>query len=668
MTDGHGEWEPKQFRPMSALVRSINVDGREATISDAFNNGMAQTVRVELESGTAVTCTPNHKLVVLNSEYGLEWKPAGELQEGDWVVGRKGLNLWQSDTDALSEMVGSTFEYAQLTNSKDVKRIRRMSTGLARLLGYLCSDGGVGPNGIFLSQTENNVGPDFVATVSDLFGVDVRYSPDHRSPGLGAYVANSRELAAFFRWLGITGHDDIRVPLAIRRSGWGCVKEFIRGATLDGYVSEKVVCVATSVSKRYLQDLRELLLNGGIEGRVVQTALAGERLFPCGRTYKTKDGYALILTDSREAEKFVAEVGFAEDRKNQEAKQKYRTRPRKKVKGDAPDFGLRVGFRTSTLGRIRSNSLYEKMHSVCAPSKYGMSLSRESLMEMADFGFPVPAILMDDTYTLSRVASVTDAGLRQTFDVTVPDANSYIVNGFVSHNTVNLPSDVTVEQVAEIYETAWKSGCKGITVYRDGCRDGVLLAPPPAQPEPGAAPAPAGPGPVRAPEGAEPPRPVEVPCECHRVNVSGTSYFVLVGLIDGAPYEVFAGPVQPGDDELPDAAVLRKVKRGKYQLHAAGEVLMANVAGRLSDEQDAVTRLASFALRHGARVAQVVAQLEKVGGAMTGFAKAMARALKKYVPDGTAVAGARCEKCDREALERQEGCTTCRLCGWSKCA
>jgi ribonucleoside-diphosphate reductase alpha chain len=99
-----------------------------------------------------------------------------------------------------------------------------------------------------------------------------------------------------------------------------------------------------------------------------------------------------------------------------------------------------------------------------------------------------------------------------------------------------------------------------------------------------------------------------------------------------------------------------------------GEILTLNKLGNLvSSEAGAVTRLISTALRHGVEMHYIVHQLEKVKGGMFSFSKTVARALKKYIPDGTIVKGERCSNCSSESLIRQEGCVTCKSCGQSKC-
>lgn len=227
-------------------------------------------------------------------------------------------------------------------------------------------------------------------------------------------------------------------------------------------------------------------------------------------------------------------------------------------------------------------------------------------------------------------------------------------------STINLPSDTSVETVNKIYMKAWKSGCKGMTIYRDGCRTGVLVAKEDKKKD------------------ASYKRPQVLPCEIHHHTVDGVPYFVLVSMKDNTPYEVFAG-VNKGDDEesiIPKrfkAGTLTKMDRGHYKGQFVddkndGEILTLNKLGNLvSSEAGAVTRLISTALRHGVEMHYIVHQLEKVKGDMFSFSKTVARALKKYIPDGTIVKGERCSNCSSESLIRQEGCVTCKSCGQSKC-
>jgi len=226
-------------------------------------------------------------------------------------------------------------------------------------------------------------------------------------------------------------------------------------------------------------------------------------------------------------------------------------------------------------------------------------------------------------------------------------------------STINLPEDVTVETVASIYEIAWKSGCKGITVYRKGSRDGVL---------------------IDDTNGCSvdnentiqthnaPKRPKELPCDIHHLTVLGKGYLVFVGLLSGYPYEVFAKE----NGQLPRSTkfgVIKKVKRGQYKaIIEGGKYVIENIMEGGGAMEEAVTRLTSASLRHGADISFIVHQLEKAHGDFLSFEKAIARALKKYVKDGTEVTGEGCEECGNDELIRENGCKICKNCGWTACS
>jgi len=212
-------------------------------------------------------------------------------------------------------------------------------------------------------------------------------------------------------------------------------------------------------------------------------------------------------------------------------------------------------------------------------------------------------------------------------------------------STLNLPEDVSVEEVKKIYETAWKSGCKGITVYRKNSRTGVLIdsqsKPLPTQ------------------------RPKELACDVHHLTVKGEAYFVLVGLFNDVPFEVFAGKNGVIKKTVKKGKIIR-VKKGTYNalLEDGSELTPSDFC---NNDEEAVARMTSIALRGGTDLHEIVLQLEKVRGDMLSFAKSISRALKKYLADGIMVDEA-CPKCESKSMARQEGCVTCLACGYSKCS
>jgi ribonucleoside-diphosphate reductase alpha chain len=217
-------------------------------------------------------------------------------------------------------------------------------------------------------------------------------------------------------------------------------------------------------------------------------------------------------------------------------------------------------------------------------------------------------------------------------------------------STINLPSDVEESEVAKIYETAWRSGCKGITVYRDGCRSGVLVKSPEIQ---------------KIPKSVAPERPKDLTCDVHHVTVKGKPYFVLVGLFGDEPYEVFAGKNGHMDKAVKKGVITRKLKPKCYKAVLEDDTEISPVTIACDENEEALTRMVSTSLRHGANVEFIVEQLGKVSGDLNGFCKALSRALKHYIPNGVQT-DEKCQNCST-ILVYKEGCKSCQSCGWSKC-
>lgn len=471
-----GDTENKKFNslPNYPEIASFNNKNNKSKITEVYNNGMAQTSIISFEGGSELVCTPNHKLEVLSENYSRVWKQVQDIKSGDVVIGRFGMRMWRQNSNIqLKTLLNKSYVYIKKTNSKDVTIPRRMSNDLARLIGYMCSDGCVGINGISLCQQVNNVCDDFERIVEKLFKIKCKRVKDERSENLINIVANSREISHFFTWLGITNHNKITVPLVIRRSGEHYIKEFIKGVTLDGYISKDKICVATSVSKKFLAQLQIILFNFGINAILIKSNNAGTRIFPSGMEYNTKDAWALLVCGA-ESLKYMEYIGFAEDRK---VKGPQFVKPyRKSLYGSVPDFGIRKSFRDDILNKLGSNYLVNHFHSLtCKHSRNRKEIDRNTLLEFKDMGYSIPDFLIDDTFIFRKIVSIAEGPFVMTGDVSVPDGNSYIVNGFISHNTINLPNDVSEETVGQIYIDAWKNQLKGITVYREGSREGILI-------------------------------------------------------------------------------------------------------------------------------------------------------------------------------------------------
>jgi len=231
-------------------------------------------------------------------------------------------------------------------------------------------------------------------------------------------------------------------------------------------------------------------------------------------------------------------------------------------------------------------------------------------------------------------------------------------------NTTNLPADVSIETVKDIYMMGWETGCKGVTIYRDGSRSGVLVS---AEEEE-----------ETFSERDAPKRPETLDCDIIHTSVKGQKWVVLVGLMNGKPYEVIGGEAEL--IELP-----RRIKNGmltkrafktansKYDL-SIGEgddpLQIKDVVSVFANANHAgYTRTVSLALRHGVPVQYLVEQMQKDKEAdLFSFSKVIARCLKNYIQDGTKASVTICPNCEAEGtIIYQEGCQTCTACGFGAC-
>lgn len=226
----------------------------------------------------------------------------------------------------------------------------------------------------------------------------------------------------------------------------------------------------------------------------------------------------------------------------------------------------------------------------------------------------------------------------------------YTTNAISS--TINLPNNVSKEEVAKIYWRAWELGLKGVTVYRDGCRTGVLVNLESNTKE------------VAFSQKDATKRPKTLDCDVQAVKVKGVTYSIIVSTLEAHPYEVFV---------IPETLIriskgkVVKERKGFYNLYnESGDVIYGNIGDVVTEEEAAIARLVSTSLRHGVNVKYLVDQLNKTEGNMVGFSKAIARVLKHYVPDGT-VTKEECSECHQHTVIYSEGCKRCTSCGASKC-
>jgi ribonucleoside-diphosphate reductase alpha chain len=232
-------------------------------------------------------------------------------------------------------------------------------------------------------------------------------------------------------------------------------------------------------------------------------------------------------------------------------------------------------------------------------------------------------------------------------------------------STINLPQGTSPSLVGDLYINAWRSGLKGVTIYVDGSRTGVLVT----KDKKGSV--------GDAHEHAQK-RPEVVDCEIHRATIKGEDWTILVGVIDDTAYEVFGGLSEYV--EIPKKCSSGKIRKrhrktmaNKYDLIVGGngdEFVIKDIVKVFDNpNHTSFTRTISLALRHKIPLQFLVEQLQKDKEAdMFSFSRVVARCLKKYITDGTKASnGIIQDCCESPNIVYQEGCATCLNCGHAKC-
>jgi len=250
------------------------------------------------------------------------------------------------------------------------------------------------------------------------------------------------------------------------------------------------------------------------------------------------------------------------------------------------------------------------------------------------------------------------------------------IQKWVDHSisvTINMPEDVTEELVGQLYMEAWKAGCKGVTVYRDGSRSGVLISNSEKE--------------ATSEEDeknhASFPviRPAVLEADVVRFQNNRDKWIAFIGLIDGRPYEIFTGFLDDEDGIL----IPRWVNEGliiknreadgssrydfQYQNKRGHKTTIEGLSYKFNPEYWNYAKLISSTLRHGMAIEKVVDLINslQLDESINTWKNGVARALKRYIPDGTEAKKQKCQNCNSTNLLYQEGCLTCKDCGSSKC-
>ncbi|MFA4852403.1 MAG: adenosylcobalamin-dependent ribonucleoside-diphosphate reductase [Bacteroidales bacterium] len=245
------------------------------------------------------------------------------------------------------------------------------------------------------------------------------------------------------------------------------------------------------------------------------------------------------------------------------------------------------------------------------------------------------------------------------------------IQKWVDHSisvTVNIPNEVKEDLVATIYKTAWESGCKGVTVYREGSRSGVMISDKKKEDS------------AEFKETNAPARPKRLDAEIVRFQNDYEKWVAVVGLFNGRPYEIFTGKAE--DFYLHPSVqkgwvIKNKTENGESQYDFQFEdkqgykITIEGLSRMFDKEYWNYARLISGILRHGMPlpfVVELISNLKLDSDSINTWRTGVERTLKKFIPDGTKAADRICSNCgDTEGLIYEEGCLKCKSCGYAKC-
>ncbi|MBI3323930.1 MAG: hypothetical protein HYZ92_01460 [Candidatus Omnitrophica bacterium] len=510
----YNEEPPDSFKPLEVDI--VSIDGVRST-DQFYCGGVQDVIRVELRDGRRITATPNHQLYVASPD-GLYWKRMDELVEGDYVAIKLGDRLWAEQDADLSSFVPS-----KPHGSQKLARIPlRMTPDFAWLLGAYTAEGNITASN-WTVAIHNNCGAvqhKLRRIVQELFGLAVAVRQERT---VISSKITSKTLVEFLRFCGVgEGAQHKIVPWSVLQSTEPCVRAFVSGVYLDGYIPRNLSKVGFCVaSQRLVDELQAILSNLGMRSAQIR-----KRNLQLGKEYVELNVFG------RHAQAFVRAFAFDEPEKHERAQRLLQRTFAQRWADVVPAVDSRAAFAGASRA-VKARYEYQA---------YGNphTIAWETLKRLVEDP-QVPTTDEMEVLIRHRIHFVPvrriATGLRApVYDFSVPDAHAFVGNGIINHNTVNLPEEATVEDIVQAYTEAWKLGIKALAIYRDGSKrvqplstgkqdkaDGKAESASAAKPEPYRR---------RLPD--------ERQAVIHKFSIGGHEGYITVGMFeDGAPGELF---------------------------------------------------------------------------------------------------------------------------------
>jgi len=440
---------PDQFSNLEIEVGSLFENQK----TDSFYyGGIKDTIKITCLDERHIEGTANHKIIAVKNE-NLNWFRLDELSENDYVVIPMGKNIW-SETNYNINFKQIKYNHKQ----KPIKVPKHFNEEIAWFFGAYTADGNTTKSNWTITITNNNINilNKCQKIVKKHFGISGKIATDQRN-GVKRIYFNSKYLVELFENLGfkgLAGEKDI--PPCVLESKKETVINFINGLWLDGYVSYKNRRVAICLkSEKIIKKLQLLLNNFGI---------------PCNISIKFNKEYNTNYYDLYIGKEFLSlfnQIFTIEEIKKEKLEQLILENQKLKKYNSAEiiPFALNEVKQLITRKRKRTDPKFKTLF-----YDNPKNLTRIMAKRIYDeYHFkPLQTVFENNLYFV-KIKEIQKSR-NKVYDFHIPSNHTFIANGIFNHNTVNMPHNVTEEDIYNLYLQAWKMGLKCVAIYRDGSK------------------------------------------------------------------------------------------------------------------------------------------------------------------------------------------------------
>ena len=631
-------------------------------INSFYYNGSVDGKHIETVSGFELSGSDIHRIKVLDKNHELVWKSLSKINVGDIVPIQLKNDLSLEKT--ISKIVGKSFTKPK--NCKSITIPTQLNKNLMWWLGCIQADGHVNNIGVHLTQVSGKTLNRFIEVSKLLFDWTPTLVRDLRRDSLFRISINSKVLSL---WMDYIGFKKSCITELVFSSPRLEKKSFLEGTTLDGYISNNSICCKTDKNLKVIKDLQLLYSNIGIATYIQSNY---------NKEYK-QDYYDLIVVHSSIIK--MSSFVFPEEHKQKLFLKLYNSKPYRNS-ASISHLNVRIPINDDFFEGIKqieskvslSTPLYNIFHRIANDAKKYKSLTLDQILTVYTFLGIIPEIFSKKNYFFTKIVKVENIYV-ETGDIEVPEDHSYIANGFVSHNTINLKNGITLEDFKKVYNQIYKYGIKGCTTYREGTSVAVLES---TKKEKNKS--------VKIQQkefldsfkGQENgdfviddvKLPEEYPAKGYILKSEKRKWYVHVAFKNKActkPFAIFVN-TNNREDNVTTYDALEKMEeialaKGLKEHHI--EEIKRKYAYQKNPVK--ICRMLGLLLRHNVPIYTIVQGFNELEGATIGtFVFRIKKFLAGYIKEYD-VTGMVCPECGEKAIRFTEGCYNCTSCGYSRC-